>query len=128
MHVVCPKFLAFKGPLRPGHPCKHDGEVALPAGHYAKMFRTMGVCAVVRVFSRLNFNPPAPRLLPLLPLVPLHLFCYVLSFVASAGGWMNSTSVAAHRKGPCFFDWMFHCHRYMSVWFGEGAGLSVLCF
>ena len=47
MHEVCPKFLAFKGPLRPGHPARLDGEVAFPAEHYARLFRDMGVRAVV---------------------------------------------------------------------------------
>ena len=47
VHAVCPKFLAFKGPLRPGHPDQQDGEVAFPAGYYAKMFRGLGVHAVV---------------------------------------------------------------------------------
>ena len=47
VHEVCPKFLAFKGPLRPGHPARQEGEVAFPAEHYARLFRNMGVRAVV---------------------------------------------------------------------------------
>ena len=56
MHEVCPKFLAFKGPLRPGHPARLDGEVAFPAEHYARLFRDMGVRAVV--------HPPPPHIHP----------------------------------------------------------------
>ena len=70
MHVVCPKFLAFKGPLRPGHPCKQHGEVAFSAGHYAKMFRTMGVRAVVRLFHPVILLPACS---------PPFLFYYVSS-------------------------------------------------
>ena len=47
VHEVCPKFLAFKGPLWPGHLARLDGEVAFPAEHYARLFRDMGVRAVV---------------------------------------------------------------------------------
>ena len=59
MHVLCPKFLAFKGPLRPDHPAKEDGEVAFPAGHYAKLFHAMGVRAVVRLNDADTYDPAA---------------------------------------------------------------------
>ena len=35
VHAVCPKFLAFEGPLRPGHPARLNGEVAFPAERWA---------------------------------------------------------------------------------------------
>jgi hypothetical protein len=34
MHVMGPKFVAFKGPLRPDHPAKEDGEVNLQAARH----------------------------------------------------------------------------------------------
>jgi hypothetical protein len=58
-HAVCPKFLAFKGPLRPGHPAREDGEVAFPAGHYARLFAGMGVAAVVRLNDADTYDPAA---------------------------------------------------------------------
>ena len=58
-HAVCPKLLAFKGPLRPGHPARGDGEVALPAGYYARLFAGMGVAAVVRLNDADTYDPAA---------------------------------------------------------------------
>jgi cell division cycle 14 len=59
VHAVCPKFLAFKGPLQPGHPAREDAEVAFPAGHYARLFAGLGVAAVVRLNDADTYDPAA---------------------------------------------------------------------
>jgi cell division cycle 14 len=46
---VCPKLVAFKGPLATGSPLLLDGEAAFPPAHYATILLRLGVTAVVRL-------------------------------------------------------------------------------
>jgi hypothetical protein len=49
MHKVCPKFIAFKGPLRLGHPAREVGEAARPPLYYAAALLGLGATCVVRL-------------------------------------------------------------------------------
>ena len=46
---VCPKLVAFKGPLQAGSKHKHPNEVAFLPEHYAPILHNLGVTCVVRV-------------------------------------------------------------------------------
>ena len=49
IHVICPKFVAFKGPLDPGSRHRLPGEIAFPPEFYAPALRRLGVTCVVRL-------------------------------------------------------------------------------
>jgi len=61
MHWISPKFIAFKGPVDPSAKPTDDvvDEYALPAKHYAKAFRDMGVTGVVRLNEASTYNSKA---------------------------------------------------------------------
>ena len=49
VHKICPKLVAFKGPLQAGSKHKHPNEVAFPPEHYAPILHDLGVTCVVRL-------------------------------------------------------------------------------
>ena len=49
MHRICPKFVAFKGPLAEDSPQRESGEVAFSPEHYAPPLLDLGVTCVVRL-------------------------------------------------------------------------------
>ena len=49
MHRICPKFVAFKGPLSDGSPYRLRSEIAFPPEHYAPLLLGLGVSCVVRL-------------------------------------------------------------------------------
>ena len=49
LHQICPKFVAFKGPLLPNSEYLIDGEIALPPEEYVPKLRRLGVNCVVRL-------------------------------------------------------------------------------
>ena len=49
LHRICPKFVAFKGPLAEDSPLRESGELAFTPEHYAPMLRDLGVTCVVRL-------------------------------------------------------------------------------
>ena len=49
IHEICPKFVAFKGPLSVGSPYLQPGEIALPPSEYVPVLRQLGVTCVVRL-------------------------------------------------------------------------------
>ena len=49
LHQICPKFVAFKGPLAEDSPQRGGGEVAFPPEHYAPLLLDLGVTCVVRL-------------------------------------------------------------------------------
>ena len=49
LHRICPKFVAFKGPLAKNSPLRESGELAFTPEHYAPMLQGLGVTCVVRL-------------------------------------------------------------------------------
>ena len=49
MHRICPKFIAFKGPLAEDNNLRESGELAFTPEHYAPMLLDLGVTCVVRL-------------------------------------------------------------------------------
>ena len=49
MHQICPKFIAFKGPLAIGSHHREPNEVSFPPDHYAPLLLSLGVSSVVRL-------------------------------------------------------------------------------
>ena len=49
IHQLCPKLIAFKGPLSNRSPYLRSGEVALPPEEFVTTFRSLGVSCVVRL-------------------------------------------------------------------------------
>jgi cell division cycle 14 len=49
LHQVCPKFIAFKGPLAVESHHLQPNEVAFPPDHYAPLLLTLGASSVVRL-------------------------------------------------------------------------------
>jgi hypothetical protein len=49
LHRICPKIIAFKGPLAPGSRQRHPGETAHPPAAYVATLRQMGARCVVRL-------------------------------------------------------------------------------
>jgi cell division cycle 14 len=49
MHQICPKLVAFKGPLAHDSPRRELDEVAFPPDHYAPILLGLGVSSVVRL-------------------------------------------------------------------------------
>ena len=49
MHEICPKFVAFKGPLSVGSRHLRPGEIALPPSEYVPVLQQLGVTCVVRL-------------------------------------------------------------------------------
>jgi cell division cycle 14 len=49
IHRVCPKFIAFKGPLAMNSVHRMQDEIALPPEHYADVLLQQGVSSVVRL-------------------------------------------------------------------------------
>ena len=49
MHEICPKFVAFKGPLSQRSAYRQEGEVALPPSAYVPVLVKLGVTCVVRL-------------------------------------------------------------------------------
>lgn len=49
IHQICPKFVAFKGPLCIGSPFRQNHEVAFPPSKYIPELSALGVTCVVRL-------------------------------------------------------------------------------
>jgi cell division cycle 14 len=49
VHQICPKFIAFKGPLAVDSHHREPNEVAFPPDHYAPLLRSLGASSVVRL-------------------------------------------------------------------------------
>jgi cell division cycle 14 len=49
VHQICPKFIAFKGPLAIGSHHREPNEVSFPPDHYAPLLLSLGVSSVVRL-------------------------------------------------------------------------------
>jgi cell division cycle 14 len=69
MHQICPKFIAFKGPLAQNSKLRLEDEVAFPPPFYAEAFLRMGVSCVVRLnephsYDKAEFERLGIRLAP----------------------------------------------------------------
>jgi cell division cycle 14 len=49
IHVICPKFAAFKGPLDLESPWREQGEIAFPPEFFVPIFHKLGVTCVIRL-------------------------------------------------------------------------------
>ena len=49
IHVICPKFVAFKGPLFHSSQYRRNGELTLPPSAYIRNLRMLNVTCIVRL-------------------------------------------------------------------------------